>query len=210
MRRYLFALLIAAGLLAQAQASWAQVGTPSDRLVITAPTGAPLFDQTIPEETGTEVQAIYSPAVPPVIVPAGQAVTSPLFGTILLLEPIGTVPDPGETSLIINIPGAAPRILSDALIWTKPANTAIPPYIQLISDGDPELRDVANSFPNIPAPILLDETGKLQDLTPLVDSVLVPQGGTIQVYSDLEVPEPGSISLLALGGIALLARRRRA
>jgi hypothetical protein len=214
MRRYICVLSSFAALLCLAQIAGAQVSTLSDRMVISDPSGAVVFDNTIPEiATAGELPLVFGGGPGPVApaISPGVAVTIPGVSVVLLLEPAGEPIEPGETPIYIPIPGGR-AILSDAII-SLPIGTAgnNTPQIMFVSDGGPDLDQIAVSLANAPVPpTILTETGDLQDISTFLGlgSASPFAGYTVQVQSDV-VPEPGSLMVLGLGAIGLLARRRR-
>jgi hypothetical protein len=196
----------------------AQIGPApqSDRMVILAPGGAPvLFDNLIPEPAPPGLEPTLTFAGPPVPVPPPiplpVAIGLPGAGVVVLTEPVGTPPDPGEVPIVTVIPGTNQQVVvSDIVISTLGNNQGVAPFITLVSDGGP---DLAQLVPLLPlGTVFLPETGLLQDLTPF----LVPPGnpfGPITALVQSDIPEPSSVVLAALGFAGLLAwgwRRRGA
>jgi hypothetical protein len=149
--------------------------------------------------------------VPPPIPPA-TAVMLKGAGIVALYEPAGEPSEPGETPIIIPGPNG-PITLSDVVISTL-AIPAVPPFITLVSDGGPDLGQIAAELPTLPGVTYLQETGQLQDLSPFLAPAGNPLGPLIvAVASDVNpVPEPSTFVLLGLSSIGLFGlvwHRRR-
>jgi hypothetical protein len=185
---------------------------PSDRLLISDPTGLPIFDNSLPEtatapETSLTFAGGPTPVSPPPI-PISSAITIPGVSIVVLTEPAGTTSDPGEPPLILPGPGGD-IFVSDVVVSTLPV-AGIPAFITLLSDGDPELQQILPILGTTPGLRILPETGTLQNLTSLVVGNNTQFGPiTVQVQSDV-APEPGMLLLLGSGlALVQLARRTR-
>ena len=181
----------------------------SDRMLITGTGGAVVFDNSVPEglPAGGETSLTFTggPANVPPPVPPLSLIGTPGVSVVVLTEPASEPPDPTEPPLVIPGP-TGPISVSDVVISSLGAGT-VPPFISLLSDGDPELQQLTS----LPAGTsILAETGQLQDLAGLL--VTGTQFGPIdvQVQSDV-VPEPGTLLLLGSGlaGLAAVGARRR-
>jgi hypothetical protein len=176
----------------------------SDELRITD-IGVQIYDQLIFETPAApETSLTWSPgaALPPI-----NAAQVPGAQIVLLTEPANEVPDPGETLISIQGPNGNVYFVSDAVISTI-GSTQAPFQVSLVSDGDPDLQGIVNFLQASGAPWTpVPETGGLQDLT----SFLVPTQfpWTVQVRSDVNVPEPSTFVMLGLGIASLFAYRRR-
>ena len=169
----------------------------------------PIFDALIPEPapTAAEGEAVFSPAGPfpiPVPLPPGSL-------AVILTEPAGTPPDPGETPIVFSGPNGQ-VFVSDVVISTVNNQVGFAPMIALVSDGDPILQQLVATLP--PTTPFIPETGALQDVTPmLIPGGVFPGIGpvTVLVRSDVTTPEPSSIVLIALGlvGVAAYKWRKR-
>jgi len=192
----------------------AQVAPQSDRMLILGPGGGPvLFDNLIPEPApaGLDPTLTFAggpaPVPPPIPLPA--AIGLPGAGVVVLTEPVGTPPDPGEIPIVIAGPNGQ-VVVSDIVISTLGNVQGVQPFITLVSDGGPDLAQLVPLLPG--GTVFLPETGVLQDLTPF----LVPPGnpfGPITALVQSDIPEPSSVVLAALGFAGLLAwgwRRRGA
>jgi hypothetical protein len=213
MRKSMSFVVAAAGLLALSPAARAQsTGANSDRMVISGPAGVGvIFDQSIPEvvpEPTLGFDGTPNPAVIPAGLP-GFAVTQPGVSVVLFLE---ATPDPGETPPIYTDPRTGLQYpLSDAIIDTVGNNgTAVPPLIMLVSDGSSDLQAVASDLANATQPpVIMAETGDLQDLTAYLGSTFPGFTFPIDIQVQSDVPEPLSLSMLGLSAVGLLHRRRR-
>jgi hypothetical protein len=209
-------LIVAAALLVLVLSSTAgaQANSLSDRLLITDPNHNPIFDQILPETPGTVEPTLAFGGTPaPVSIPAGfpgAVVTLPGTKVVLFTE---TVADPGEPTLIYTNPLTGQQsIISDAIISTvgTVSSTGVPPYIMLLSDPNPDLTQVVTNLANAPTPpVLMPETGSLQDLTPIVGSTFPGLTFPIDVQAQSDVPEPTIGGLMAIGSLALVGLRRR-
>lgn len=144
-------------------------------------------------------------AVPvPIPVPPLTAIGLPGAKLVVLLEPAGEVPGPGEVPIPVLLPTGQTAILSDLVISTLGVTSA-PQFVSLLSDGHPDLPTIAGILPNIPGVVYLGETGLLQNLTQSLGTF--PIG--VEVASDVTIPEPSSLMLAAIGLIGLFAWSRR-
>jgi hypothetical protein len=188
----------------------------SDELkVLRIPTGDPLYDQFIPETpgAGTESSALFAAlGGGPNLVPSGGLSGFvqpgvPGANYVILSEPPNEPVDPNELPPITFNGPNGPVVVSDLLINGFRADSAIAPFVALISDSNP---DLALYLAQIPAniPVIVQETGALQDLTPFIGNSVIPGVGPVQVMvqSDvITVPEPSSIViLLGFAGVGLI------
>jgi hypothetical protein len=192
-------------------------GAASDRLVITDPSGVSIFDNSISEvpATGAESSLTFAggPAPVPPPIPISSAITIPGIGIVVLSEPPGTAPEPGETPLVLPGPNGD-VFVSDLVVSTLVGNTAgVPAFVTLLSDGDPELQTLVPILATIPGIHFLVETGQLQDLTALVTGPVPGPFGPISVFVQSDVvPEPETLLLLgvSLASLGFTRSRRRA
>ncbi len=181
----------------------------SDEMVISIPGGPVIFDNSVPEVPpagGAEDEITFAggPAnVIPPPVPLVGVIGAPGTSELILSEPTGELPDPGEPLITFPTPNG-PIVVSDLIISTLGNQATLPPFITLVSDGNPDLQQLVPLLS--PSTPVLGETGVLQDVTPLIPFAFFPGIGpiTIQVASDV-VPEPSSIVLTVLAGIGLAA-----
>ena len=178
----------------------------SDRMVVTnVLSGNVFFDQSIPEPAvaGLGESSLF-------FAPSGGTAPPPDFNPaltyVVLSEPAGAAPEPGDESPIF-LPGTE-TIVSDLVIGSFQSGGQFAAGVQLLSDGDPNLLGLVET---IPAAVLqiIPETGDLEDVTGLLGSG--PAGLRVQVQSDVVVPEPGTFALLGVGllGLAAQGRQRR-
>jgi hypothetical protein len=219
--RQTIAIGIVFGLLAFVTNHFALAGAlpSSDELLITAggPTGPVVFDTLIPETPGpgNESSALFAPGAglsglqaPGAlsgIVPPG----APGLNFVILQEPATEPPDAGELPPVM-YPGAnGPVVVSDLIISGSLVATAPVPFVALVSDNNPDLQAFVSALP--PGVPILTETGALQDVTGFLGGIVFPgiPPVTIQVLSDVTVPEPSSFAFAAIGASALVAWRRR-
>ena len=211
MRKSIYAVFAAAVLLALASGANAQTSTTSDQLLILDPNGGVLFNQSISEITVPPVgepNAVYNPPGVGPVDPVALATAG--ANVVFLTEPAGEPADPGESPIFVFDAAGNKVQISDGIVSSL-ANPALPPQVELISDGNPLLAQLAGAQPNFPKPaFILAETGILQNLSG-------PLGGnsgaapiSIFVQSDVSTPEPASACLLGLAAAGLLARRHRA
>lgn len=191
----------------------------SDELVISigGPTGPPIFDTLIPEipGPGAEDSALFAPGTGlPALQPQGAlpGIVPPGFpglAYVILTEPAGEPPDPSELPPVIYSGPNGPIVVSDVvitnLIAPPPGPVAVPPFVALVSDNNPDLAAYVAAMP--PGVPVLVETGSLQDVTSELGSPFIPGVGPIdvQVLSDARVPEPSTFAMAALGLGALTA-----
>jgi hypothetical protein len=214
-------IIVGGSVLVAAPLAKAQVGKPlppglSDALQVNSLSGGPVFDFFIPEGTSTggeEAPLVFAPGNPnPVALgfDPGVAMTNGAEVT-LLIDPAGEPINPSEPPPIpIIIPGGGTAFLSDAVVSTLNVPAAFPPQVALFSDPSHFLQEIANDLPNATRPPVIDlETGALQPAN--VNSAALAQFGLGQVLvaSDVEVPEPASLSVLGLLAGGLLIRRRQ-
>jgi len=188
---------------------------PSDELKISDIGGAApvtIFDFFLAEggATAGEPDLTWVPGsalpVSPPPVPPLSAIGLAGAKLVVLLEPAGEVPGPGEVPIPVLLPTGQTAILSDLVISTLGVTSA-PQFVSLLSDGHPDLPAIAAVLPNIPGVVYREETGLLQDLTQFLVPAGLPFG--VQVASDVTVPEPSSLMLAAIGLIGLFAWCRR-
>ena len=189
----------------------------SDRMVITDSAGVAIFDNSIVEApaTGAETSLTFAggPASVPPPIPISSAITIPGVSIVVLTEPAGTAAEPGEPPLIL--PGPNGDVFVSDLVVSTLADQAAgaPPFVSLLSDGDPELQSIIPILATIPGIHFLVETGQLQDLTTLVTGPVPGPFGPISVFVQSDVvPEPGTLLLMGLGlaSFAFTRSRRRA
>ena len=204
--------LIAACLALAAGTASAQIPPPtqSDELRITSPTGVVLLDVFLLDLAGASESGAYNiPGLPDGVAPPGGLPPPgvfPVLSYVALLEPLNDPIDPGTTPIIIIIPGAGSRVLSDlAISFTVPNGVGV----AFLSDADPLLQAYASflQLNNNAALKFVTETGQLQDVTAFLQTPY-----RVQVASDVAaVPEPAAYALLAAGlGMLGWRKRRRA
>ena len=127
----------------------------SDELLITdigGPVPVPIFDFFIPESAppGPELDLTWVPGVAtPVAIPIPPltAIGLPGASIVVLLEPPGELPEPGEVPISVLLPDGQQAILSDVVISTLGVpQTAAPAFVSLLSDGHPDLPAIAPYF----------------------------------------------------------------
>jgi hypothetical protein len=183
---------------------------PSDRMVINDSTGTAIFDNSIPEDPAGETTLTWAggptPVNPPPI-PLTSVLTIPGVSVLILSEPANQPPDPTEPPpLTLQIPGGPTVLVSDVVISTLAVPAAAPPFVSLVSDGDPELQAIVPILQTLQGVQVLEETGQLQDLTQFLGG---PAGtNQVQILVQSDVPEPSTL-LLAAGALALLSLPRR-
>jgi hypothetical protein len=172
-------VLVAMAVVLLSAGAHAVVAIPSDEVIFT-PTG---FNQLIPENgpAGSEFLPAFAPA-----------------------------PGLPDQAIELTEPGTPAPQLSDAL-WVQNG------YFYFESDDEngnlPNFSGFLNSFPvggPPPPTVEIPETGQLQDLGVLLVGPNAPlPPGTLLVQSDLDVPEPSTLALLAIGGMAIGRMLRR-
>jgi hypothetical protein len=147
-------------------------------------------------QTNSDRVVIIFPGLAPVDItlPEGGATATEFLPAF---APAPGLPDQG---VIMFEPGTPAGALSDA-IWVQQG------FFYFESDVNEQLTHVP---PTIPFGPPIAETGLLQDLSPLFHtSTGAPLPlGTVQVQSDLEVPEPSTMALASFGLLALLMKLR--
>jgi PEP-CTERM motif-containing protein len=196
----------------------AQTNTLSDELLITAPAGAPVFFANfipeVPPAVAAETSLTFAggPAPAPLPIPLPVLIGLPGLSAVVLTEPAGLPPEPGEAPIVISGPNG-PIFVSDVVFSTLNNQGGAPPFITLVSDGNPDLIQIADHLPGIPGVVFVPETGALQDLTALLPPQFLPAIGPLDVQVRSEVtPEPSSLVLAAFGfaGLAAWGWRRLA
>jgi len=181
----------------------------SDRMVVTSPAGVTIYDNSMPETpspTAPESSLTFAggPAnvAPPIPIPT--AITIPGVSIVVLTE---AAPDPTEPPLVLPIPGGQ-VLVSDVIVstFTATAGTSVPPFVTLLSDGDPVLDQILSSLVGNPNLKIIPETGKLEDVTSLVGGLNSPLG-PVQVAVQSDAPEPELLMLLG-SALALVGMTR--
>jgi hypothetical protein len=209
MRWCIFCFPVLVLLAIHVQPAQAQSGSSSDVIniniadnpqVLTIPETSP--ESTIAFNTN---QTFGTPASSP-----GTDITLPGVFTVLFADPATEPPQPGETPIVVTVPGFGTFNLSDAVVNTA-GSTQVPPQLLFMSDlGNTDLQQVANNVANATNLTILTETGSAQDISAHLGALTAYGSPQVLLTSDV-VPEPASLSLLAAGagGLLLLLLRRR-
>jgi hypothetical protein len=146
-------------------------------------------------QTNSDRVVIFFPGLPltDITIPEGGAVGAEFLPAF---APAPGLPDQG-----VFLIEPATGNLSDAL-WVQQG------FFYFESDVNDQLTHIPPTIPFL-APIA--ETGLLQDLSSkfLTSAGLPLPAGTVQVQSDVEVPEPSTMALAGFGMLALLMKLRR-
>jgi hypothetical protein len=191
----------------QVRPAQAQSGSSSDVINIAIPDNPKVL--TIPEispETTAAFntnQSFGAPASSP-----GTDMTLPGVFTVLFADPATEPPQPGETPIVVTVPGFGTFHLSDAVVNTA-GTTQVPPQLLFMSDlGNTDLQEVANNVANATNLTIVTETGSAQNISGSLGSLTAYGSPQVLFTSDVEVPEPESWSLLAAGAAGLLLMLR--
>jgi hypothetical protein len=149
-------------------------------------------------------QSFGAPASSP-----GTDITLPGVFTVLFADPANEPPQPGETPIVVTVPGFGTFNLSDAVVNTA-GTTQVTPQLLFMSDlGNTDLQAVANNVANATNLAILTETGLAQNISANLGPLSAYGSPQVLFTSDVEVPEPASWSLLAAGAVGLLLMLRR-
>jgi hypothetical protein len=194
----------------QVRPAQAQTGTSSDVININIPDNPLVATMS---ETGTEPTVAFNTNLSfgTASSSPGTDITLPGVFTVLLLDPPNEPTQPGETRIIISLPSGGTAALSDAVINTA-GNTQVPPQLLFLSDPNPDLQVVATNLANATNPTFLTETGSAQNISANLGTLTAFGSPQVLFTSDVETPEPASLTLLAAGaaGMLLMTRRRAA
>lgn len=134
----------------------------------------------------------------------------------VLVYTLPFVVTPGDVGLLENPVGSTNRVLSDIVRFINtPANTSDMIFYSDFEATDKPPFDLADTgLPQSPNAFLIQEVGPEGNNGAVWNPVpgqpgSLPTGGTIQFNIISDVPEPGTLTLAALGGGLVLATLRR-